>query len=71
MDEDKRTYSFYRICVLSVMFLVALPSTCFLYRAVRMDCFKPVILLLMFTMCYILFFVFLTDVPTPTDKRIC
>ena len=33
LDEDRRTYSLCRICVLSLITLVALRITCFSYRA--------------------------------------
>ena len=49
LDEDRRTYSLCRICVLSLIILLALRSTCFSYKVVREDCLKPVIVLLMFT----------------------
>ena len=49
LDEGRRTYSLCRICVLSLIILLALRRTCFSYKAVREDCLKPVILLLMFT----------------------
>ena len=55
------------ISVLSLIILLALRSTCFSYKAMREDCLKPVILLLMFTTrCNL---VFLTDVPKPTHKK--
>ena len=50
LDEGRKTYSLYRICVLSLMIVVALRSTFFSYRAVRLDGLKPVILLVVFTM---------------------
>ena len=49
LDEGRRTYSLYRMCVLSLIILLALRSTCFSYKAVTEDCLKPVILLLIFT----------------------
>ena len=59
LDEGRRTYSLYRMCVLSLIILLALRSTCFSYKAVTKDCLKPVILLRFF----------LTDIPKPTYKR--
>ena len=49
LDEGRRTYSLCRICELSLIILLALRSTCFSYKALREDCLRPVILLLMFT----------------------
>ena len=45
-NEGRRTYTLYRICVLSLSILLALRSTCFSYKTVTEDCLKPVILLL-------------------------
>ena len=45
LDEGRRTYSLYRIYVLSLIILLALRSTCFSYKAVRADCLKPVFLI--------------------------
>ena len=51
--RGEKTYSLCRICVLSLMILVGLRSTC---KAVRVDCYKSVALLLMFTIrCKLLF----------------
>ena len=50
LDKDRRTYSLYRMCVLSLIILLVLWSTCFSYKAVTEDCLKPVTLLLIFTM---------------------
>ena len=47
--RGRRTYSLCRICVFSLMILLALRSTCFSYKAVSEDCLKPVILFMMFT----------------------
>ena len=49
LDEGRRTYSLYRICVLSLIILLSLRSTRFSYKAVTEDCLKLVILLLIFT----------------------
>ena len=46
LDEERRSYSLCRICVLSFIILLALRSTCLSYNAVREDCLKPVTLLL-------------------------
>ena len=48
LDEGRRTYSLYRMCVLSLIILLALQSSCFSYKTVTEDCLKPVILLLIF-----------------------
>ena len=51
LDEGRRAYSLYRMCVqavLSLIILLALRSTCFSYKAVTEDCLKLVILLLIF-----------------------
>ena len=34
LDEGRRTYSLYRMCVLSLIILLALRRTCFSYKAV-------------------------------------
>ena len=39
LDEGRRMYSLYRMCVLSLIILLALWSTCFSYKAVTEDCF--------------------------------
>ena len=49
LDEGRRTYSLYRMCVLSLIILLALRRTCFSYKAVTEVCLRPVILLLIFT----------------------
>ena len=49
LDKGRRIYLLCRMCVLSLIICLALHSTCFSYEAVREDCLKPVILLLMFT----------------------
>ena len=49
LDEGRRTYSLCRMCVLSLIILLALRSTCFSYKAVTEVCLRPVILLLIFT----------------------
>ena len=49
MDEGRRTYLLYRMCVLSLIILLALRSICFSYKAVTEVCLMPVILLLIFT----------------------
>ena len=67
LDEGRRAYSLCRICILSLMILVALRCTRFSYKTVRVDCFKPVTLLLMFALQIII--VFLIDVLKPTDKK--
>ena len=46
LDEGRRTYSLYRMCVLSLIILLALRRTCFSYKAVTEVCLSPVILLL-------------------------
>ena len=51
LDEGRRMYSLYRMCVLSLLILLSLRSTCFSYKAVREDCLRPIILLLMFITC--------------------
>ena len=73
LDEGRRMYSLCRICVLSLIILLALRNTCFSYKSVRQDCLKPVILLLQRNVNNVLQFilVFLTDFPKPTYKRKC
>ena len=49
LDEGRMTYSLYRMCVLSLIIVLALRRTCFSYKAVTEVCLRPVILLLIFT----------------------
>ena len=56
LDEGRRTYSLYIICVLSLIIVLTLRSTGFSYKAVREECLKPVILLLIFTLCVTIFY---------------
>ena len=72
LDEDRRTYSLYRMYVLSLIILLALRSTCFSYKAVTEDCLKPVILLLIFTTRCNLFLSFWLTFPNQHIKqKIC
>ena len=72
LNEGRKTYSLYKMCVLTLTILLALRSTCFSYKAVREDCLKPVILLLIFTTrCNLFLTLWLADVPKPTCKRKC
>ena len=72
LDENRRTYSLYRTCVLSLIILLALRSTCFSYKAVTEDCLKPVILQLTFTTRCNLFLSFWLTFPNQHIKqKIC
>ena len=71
LDEGRRTYSLYRMYVLSLIILLVLRSTWFSYKAVTEDCLKPVILLLIFTTRCNLFLSFWLTFPKPTYKRKC
>ena len=50
LDEGRRTYSLCTICVLSLIILLALHSTCFSYKAVRGGCLNLVLCFYMIIM---------------------
>ena len=70
-DEGRRIilYSPCNICVSSARVLVALFTTCFPYRAVRVNCVTPVTLLLMFMMRCRLFSSFWLTFPNQQIKE--
>ena len=69
LDEGRRTYSLYRMCVLSLIILLALRRTCFSYKAVTEVCLRPVILLLIFTTRCNLFLSFWLTFPNQHIKE--
>ena len=70
LDEGRRTYLLYRMCVLSLIILLALRSTCFSYQTVR-GMFEAGYFATNVYNALQFILVFLTDVPKPTYKRKC
>ena len=70
LDKGRKTYSLCKICVLSLIILLALRNTCFSHKAMR-GLFETGYFTINVYNALQLILVFLTDVPKPNHKRKC
>ena len=71
LDEGRRTYSLYRMCVLSLIILLALRSICFSLQSSDRGLFEAGYFATNIYNALQFILVFLANVPKPTYKRKC